>query len=358
MAVGRVDGIVLAGIYAGVPGQIVENASLTDLASAADLQKVIKNIGIERRRVAPIGQCTSDLAYAAARQLLADLGWAPDTIGLLIFVSQTGDHPLPATACLLQERLGLPKSCAAFDINLGCSGYVYGLWIASQLMKSLGGTRALLLVGDTITHTTAPNDKSVRFLFGDAATASALENRPGAPAMTFVLGTDGTGAPHLIIPAGGAGNRTDAGSQKPGAANESGRSPANLFMDGPQVFNFTLREVPALLSETLDAAGWSQESVDHFVLHQANGYLLDYLAKRTKLPKDRMVVALQDFGNTSSASIPLAISAKLGEALRDRPARLLLAGFGVGWSWGGAAIETSAGLLSKIIDVEMASQGT
>ncbi len=351
MAVGRVSGVAVAGIYACVPAQVVDNASMTALASPAELQKVIKGIGIERRRVVSEGQCTSDLAQVAAEQLLADLGWPSESVNLIVFVSQTGDYRLPATACVLQERLGLSKGCAAFDLNLGCSGYVYGLWVASQLLNSLGGARALLLVGDTSTSLLAPEDRSVQFLFGDAATATALERRSDAGETTFVLGTDGSGASHLIVPGGGARNKLDnqSLSRQPGRDGHP-RAAVNLFMDGPQVFNFTLREVPGLISALLAEAKWSMEQVDKFVFHQANGYLLDYLRKRTKIPAEQMVLALKDYGNTSSASIPLAIADRLAGDFAAGPTRLLLAGFGVGWSWAAAAITIAQGTPTRVIE--------
>jgi 3-oxoacyl-[acyl-carrier-protein] synthase-3 len=353
MAVARVSGIGIAGVYAGVPTGIVENSSMTDLATPAELQKVIKGVGVERRRVAPEGLCTSDLAHAAAIELMADLGWAREDIDLLVFVSQSGDYVLPATACLLQNRLGLPKSCAAFDLGLGCSGYVYGLWVTSQLLGSLGGKKALLLVGDTSTWSLAPNDRAVQFLFGDAATATAIERRPDAPDMTFVLGTDGGGGDHLIIPGGGKRSAlTKASFDRQTGADGVTRGPMDLFMDGPQVFNFTLREVPALIAQTLVSANWTLDSVSKFVFHQANVYLIDYLAKRSKLPADRVVKALQNYGNTSSASIPLAIADKLGDQLAREDSNLLLAGFGVGWSWGGAAISLAKGTKARVIEVD------
>jgi 3-oxoacyl-[acyl-carrier-protein] synthase-3 len=299
------------------------------------------------------------LAQASADYLLKDLAWPRDSIDLLIFISQTPDYPFPATACVLQEKLGLRKTCAAFDINLGCSGYVYGLWIASQLLSSLGGSRALLLVGDVGTPNLAPEDRSVQFIFGDAAAVTALERRPDAPDMTFVLGTDGTGASHLIIPGGGGRNKLNGTSfsREPGRDGVP-RAVDELFMDGPQVFNFTIREVPGLLAQTLDAASWSFASVDKFVFHQANGYLLNYLRKRIEIPADRMVVALKEYGNTSSASIPLAIADKLENDFEQNSVRLLLAGFGVGWSWAGATVVVSKGTPTRVIQIPSVATAT
>ncbi|MBS0524218.1 MAG: ketoacyl-ACP synthase III [Proteobacteria bacterium] len=351
MAIARVSGINVAGIYGAVPTQVVENASMTSLAPPEELKKLVKSIGIERRHVVQEGQCTSDLAADAAQALLADLGWPADSIDLLIFVSQTGDYQLPATACLLQDRLGLPKSCASFDIGLGCSGYVYGLWVACNLLRSLAGSRALLLVGDTSTSILAPADRTVQFLFGDAASATAIERKADAEDMTFVLGTDGSGAKHLIVPGGAGRDRRGATADEQASRGDGGRGPRDLFMDGPQVFNFTLREVPALVNSVIQEAGLNMESIDKFVFHQANEYLLDYLSRRAKLPADRMVKILRNYGNTSSASIPLAIADALGPDLEAGSVRTLLAGFGVGWSWGSAVVNLAEGTLTRVLEV-------
>jgi len=325
MPIARIPNIRLRGIVSALPEGREDLAGLAARFGEDQARRLAAATGISARHLAADGQCTSDLAVPAAERLLDRLGWSRDSVDVLIFVTQTPDHPLPATACLAQNRLGLSRRCAAFDLSLGCSGYVYGLWTAASLLNGLGGGRALLLAGDTTSRLLDAGDRSVAPLFGDAATASALEVEPGAPPLTFDLGTDGAGAPYLIVPGGGMRDP------------DGGR----LFMDGTQVFAFTLREVPNAVARTLAAAGWTAGDVDRFVLHQANEMMIRRLGQKIGAGADRLVVALAGHGNTSSASIPLAMTEALATELTARPLRLLLSGFGVGWSWATAAMETA-----------------
>ena len=272
-------------------------------------------------------------------RLLEELGWARDSIDGLIFVSQSPDYELPATACTLQARLGLPDRCAAFDVNLGCSGFVYGLWLGSQIVGGGGVKRLLLLAGDVSTRRLAPRDKSVRPLFGDAGTATAIELSPGAPPMTFELGTDGTGYGSIIIPASGFRQPRNA-ETKTLVAGADGieRSAENIYINGAEVFNFTIKRIPPLVEALVAAAGKSRDQYDHFVFHQANAFMLQHLAKRLKIPAEKFVLAMESVGNTSSASIPLAITMALRESLAEKPRELVLAGFGVGLSWAAASL--------------------
>jgi 3-oxoacyl-[acyl-carrier-protein] synthase-3 len=243
--------------------------------------------------------------------------------------------------------LGLPKSCAAFDVALGCSGYVYGLWIASSLMLA-GCRRVLLLAGESTTRIISPLDRAAVPLFGDAGTATALEREEGH-VMHFDLGTDGAGFEHLIIPAGG--HRTPRSSQTAVSTPREGgnvRSDEDLYMNGPEVFSFTLREVPPLLDRILARAGWTKEQVDFFVMHQANKWMLDQLGKRLGIPAASLPIALEGFGNTVSASIPLAITHSIRPVIGEKTRRLVLAGFGVGLSWGAAALEVGPIVLPEL----------
>jgi len=328
MVASVIKGVRLAGIVSCVPERRETVADLAVRFGEDAAQRIAKATGIEARHVVPPHQCTSDLAEAAARCLLDRLGWAAEDVALLILVSQTHDHILPGTGLLLHQRLGLSKGAAVFDMGLGCSGYVYGLWTAAALLKASGGRRALLLAGDTTSRVLDPADRAVAPLFGDAATATALELDDAAEPMAFALGSDGAGAPYLMVP-GGALRRPD--------------EPAHLFMDGTQVFAFTLREVPGNIRAALDLAGWSMAEVDRVVLHQANAQMIRHLAQKIGATPEQAVLALAGHGNTSSASIPLALTEALGDEFTRRSYRLLLSGFGVGWSWGSAAL--SAGPL-------------
>ncbi|HLQ46252.1 MAG TPA: 3-oxoacyl-[acyl-carrier-protein] synthase III C-terminal domain-containing protein, partial [Planctomycetaceae bacterium] len=227
----------------------------------------------------------------------------------------------------------------AFDINLGCSAYPYGLWLMSQLISAGQMRRGLLLVGDTLSRKVSPQDSATAYLFGDSGTATAIEFDPAAPEMNFVLGTDGRGASHLIVPAGEYRQPRDAlSSQRTTRADGGLRSDEDLSMNGPEVFAFTLREVPTLAQQTLSAAGWTLDGVDAVVMHQANTFMLTHLAKRLKLPKEKMPLSLREFGNTSCSSIPVTMAACLNDALTASPQKLMLLGFGVGFSWAGAAL--------------------
>ena len=339
MASCMIPNVRLAGIACAVPDNV---RSLDDDVLAfgeADALKISSSTGVKQRYVVPPGVCTSDLCFTSAKQILEGLNWAPDTVDVLIFVSQTPDYVLPATACSLHGRLGLAKRCASFDINLGCSGYVYGLWVAASLLSAGSYSRALLLVGDTISRLASPQDRSVAPLFGDAGTATAIERTASAPPMYFELGTDGAGQNHLIVPAGGF--------RKPHCAEtavclerEGGnvRSEEHLYMNGPEIFAFTLREVQPLVQSTLAAADWKVEDIDAFVFHQANQFMLSHLSKRMRLPAAKVVLTLGEYGNTSSASIPLAMLHTLRDRAGSETLKLLIAGFGVGFSWGAAAL--------------------
>ncbi len=354
MAEVRWSGVRLAGLWAAVPAHRGTIDEVAERFGASEARKIADNTGVAERRLVAPALCTSDLCFEAAANLLRALDWEPGTVDALIFVSQTPDYTLPATACSLQQRLGLPTDCAAFDVQLGCSAYIYGLWLAGSLLMSGAARRVLLLVGDTMSRLLSPLDRATVPLFGDAGTASALEaSTANGAAWTIVLGTDGRGAGHLIVPGGRFRTPTSQATRER-TEREAGniRSDEDLFMNGAEVFAFTLREVPRLVKGVLAASGRSPADVDHFVFHQANEFMLRTLAKKIGLPGDRVVLGLKRFGNTSSASIPLAMVSELEARLVTGPATLLLAGFGVGWSWGAAVIETPALASVGLTEVE------
>jgi 3-oxoacyl-[acyl-carrier-protein] synthase-3 len=352
MAAVTTTGTRIAGICSAVPETSFGMDQMQKAFGDTEAARVAKSTGVYARRKGSAGVCASDLCCAAAIRLLRGLNWDPATVQALVFISQTPDFRLPATACLLQHRLGLSKKCIAFDVNLGCSGYIYGIWMASQFMKASGLTRILLLVGDTITRYVDQNDRSTAPIFGDAGTATALESDIESK-MSFVLGTDGSGGQNLIIPAGASRTALATGaSSQPEAPHIDPISSNHLQMNGTEVFSFTIREVPPMLEDILKEAGWSWENVDHFIFHQANRFILDYLAKKSGIPTAKIPLSLADFGNTSSASIPLTISACLRDRLGStEPRKLILAGFGVGWSWGACAMETRGVILPPIIEI-------
>lgn len=336
MAQARINGIALRGIVSALPAGVEDVTHLAIRFGTDQAERIAAATGIRRRHIAAPGQCMSDLALPAAQELLSDLQWDSGSVDVMICVTQTPDYPLPATACLLQQRLGLGKQCAAFDVGLGCSGYVYGLWLAASLLSGMGQGRALLVAGDTTSRTMDPDDRSVAPLFGDAATVTALEWDAEAGCLSVDTGTDGAGAPYLIQPGGGT------------------RQPDGplLFMDGTQVFAFTLREVPKAIATTLALADTDITEIDYVVLHQANEMMLRRLGTKIGAREDQLVLALAERGNTSSATIPLAITDALRVPMMTGKQTLLLCGFGVGWSWGTAIWSTGPARTCRTIQVD------
>lgn len=319
-----VPGVALRGVACALPERCVENGEFVERLGEKPVADVTALTGVATRYWAAPSQTASDLCFTAADRVLANLDWQRDSIDALIFVSQTPDQRMPATACILHGKLGLAQRCQAFDVNLGCSGYVCGLWLAAGLI-SAGCRRVLMLSGDTSSRLIDPGDRSTALLFGDAGSASALERDDAARDVHFVLGSDGAGAPHITIAGGGYRPEPDGVS-----AGDC------LQMDGAAVFGFTLTVVPAMIREVLENAGRTVSDIDFFALHQANRFILRHIAKKLAIPADRLPINIERFGNTSSASIPLVLCTDLAPRLTADPADIVLGGFGVGLSWGAA----------------------
>jgi 3-oxoacyl-[acyl-carrier-protein] synthase-3 len=294
------------------------------------MKLISSKTGIERRHIAASGECASDLAESAARKLFDEHDVDPESIDFLLLCTQTPDYPLPTTACLLQERLGLPTSVGALDFNLGCSGFVYGLALADGLIRSAAARRVMLITAETYSKYIHPADRSLRTIFGDGAVATLIEASQRPSLSAFQFGTDGSGADTLLVTKGGLRPPEDA--LKP---RHRHRWPSDLYMDGPSLINFSVGEVPKLVEDVLHAADLPFEEIDLFILHQATYKMLAQLRERLGLDEDRMPILLRDYGNTVSSTIPLVIDAlrKRGRLLAD--ARNMLIGFGVGWSWAG-----------------------
>ncbi len=353
MAGGKVENAAIAGIACAVPKSLKTVAHEQKVFGEKEANRIAKNVGVFQRRVATDGICTSDLCYSAAEKLLENLSWDRHSIDLLVFVSVTPDYVAPATACTLQHRLKLAKHCAAFDITHACTGYIYGLWTVAHLLSPGTLKRALLLVGDTVTRLVSPGDRSVASIFGDAGSATAMEWDNSAPPMFFELGTDGGGAQHLMVKAGAFRHPATAATRIR-TEREGGnvRSDEDLFMSGTDIFAFTLREVPPLTQKVLEHAGWDLTDVDAVVMHQANLFIINYLAKTMKIPKEKVIEDLADYGNTSAASIPMVLAGKLAERLASSYQRLVLLGFGTGLSWGGVAMTCRPVVVPAITEVE------
>ena len=322
-----VTGARIAGIVACVPPKVVANDAFAERFGDR-VGDVTKMTGVLERRWVDEGTTASDLCCAAGERLLEGLGWKPDSVDALIFVSQTPDFRLPATATLLQARLELSPGVIAFDVNLGCSAYPYALWLATMMVNSGAARRVLLAVGDTSSRVVDPTDRATAMLFGDAGTMTAVERGNGDERASFILGSDGRGARNLIIPKGAF--RTEGWSTP--------NDPHKLFMDGGEIFTFTLKAVPRLVAETLVLAGLDAANFDGFLFHQANTFMIRHLIKKSKLPPEKVPINIGRFGNTSSATIPLLAADMLASDLRTRQMQLGLFGFGVGYSWASASI--------------------
>ncbi len=323
-----------------------------DYISPSEQELFIKTTGIERRRVAGKETC-SDLCFQAASEILRDMDNSEE-IDVLLFVSQSPDYILPATAVLLQERLGLSKQCLAFDINLGCSGYVYGLSVIGALLQNGHLKKGLLLVGDKSTISTAYTDKSTFPLFGDAGTATLLSFDPTAKPMHFSLSSDGSGKDAIIIEHGHS-RHPYSGNSSEFIHYEGGisRTKCHLALDGMSVFNFALREVAPQIKTLLGQLNKTVEEVDYFVLHQANKLMNESVRKKLQIPSEKCPYSIQHFGNTSSASIPLTICYQLNEIIASQPLKLIFCGFGVGFSWATVYLETTP-IITKLIEYESA----
>ena len=343
------ENISIKGIVSCFPKTRVENSALYETFGESEVKKISKMTGIQSRPVTDDKTCTSDLCYCAANELLDSLKIDPTSIDALIFVSQTPDYILPPTSHVLQDRLGLSTDAAVFDVNLGCSGYTYGLWLASSLLQGQID-RVLLLVGDTCSKFTSDQDRSAFPLFGDAGTATIVEKDDSAGSAHFVMGSDGAGAENLIIKAGGFRDpRRGQTLERTEGADGNFRRDDELFMNGQEVFTFTLKRVSPLVSELLEYSKSQVENVDHFVFHQANEFMLKHLAKKSGIPEEKMPLTMENFGNTSSASIPLTICQKLKDQLAtNQTPKLAMFGFGVGLSWGAAMIQSPISVIDSI----------
>jgi 3-oxoacyl-[acyl-carrier-protein] synthase III len=318
-----------------LPDAVLTNAALAETFPEWPAARIEEKTGIVERRIAGPEEFGSDLACAAATRLFDETAITRADIDYLILCTQSPDYLLPTTACLVQHRLGLKVTTGAIDINLGCSGFVYGLGLAKGLIESDQATNVLLLTADTYSKYLHPQDKSVRTLFGDAGAATVVRagiaSDDGPPIGPFVFGTDGSGSESLIVRAGGA--------RQPGGRGEND---SYLRMNGPDVYAFTLGAVPDCVKKLLDKAGLGMAEVDLFVFHQANQYMLEQLRRKIGIPPDRFLIAMSHCGNTVSSSIPIALRSAEAANRLSGGQRVMLVGFGVGLSWGAVLLRWPA----------------
>lgn len=348
----QLSGVAIRAVAAAVPTAVATTAEYAFL-SASERARLAKATGIEARRISPPAQCASDLCAAAAERVIQHLQWTRDSIGALILITQTADQPIPATAIVLQHKLGLSERCVAFDINLGCSGYPFGLAVLGSMMHTLGIDRALLLMGDVSSRVCAPEDKSTWPLFGDAGSATALERDPQSAAMHFDLRSDGAGKDAIIVPSGGLASRRPVVEDmvtEQAAADGFVRRSDNLSLRGADVFSFAISQVPRSIARAMAASGDTVGDVDYLVLHQANKMINDTITRKTGFAPHQALSSLAAYGNTSSASIPLTLCAHAGQF--GVTTRLALCGFGVGLSWGTAIASLPAGAVLPVVETD------
>jgi 3-oxoacyl-[acyl-carrier-protein] synthase-3 len=329
----QVSGAAIVGVVSCLPARKVSNTYFDNEFGADAVKDVVKMIGVESRYWTDESTSTKDLCAKAGEHLLQHLDWEAASVDALIFVSQTPDFRLPASACALQADLKLSPACIAFDINLGCSGYPYALWLGMTMVQTGAARRVLLAVGDTISKIVDPKDRSTALLFGDAGTVTAIEASAEQSA-SFVMGTDGRGAKNLIVPRGGFKDYSLCGDER---LND--KAADCLYMDGGEIFNFTLKAVPALVNETILSSGLTLDEHDAFLFHQANMFMLKHLTKKSKLSAEKAPINIDQYGNTSCASIPLLMTTNLKDRLSKESMRLGMFGFGVGYSWAGASLD-------------------
>jgi 3-oxoacyl-[acyl-carrier-protein] synthase-3 len=317
------------------PARVETNAELKAAYPGWDMDLIAEKTGILQRYVAAENETASDLAVEACEKLFAETGIDRASIDFLLYCTQTPDYPLPTTSCLIQQRLGLPTHCGALDFNLGCSGFVYGLGLADGLIQSGSAKRVLLVTAETYSKYIAPDDRSIRTIFSDAAAATLVEVAEQRSLFGFRYGTDGRGADTLLVADGGA--RCEPDRIRP---RHRKRWNSRLYMDGPSLINFTVDAVPRLVAEILASEKFTDDDIHSYLMHQATRKMLEQLQQRMELDEARLPIELAHCGNTVSATLPILIhDLRAGGKLPEQSLNMLV-GFGVGWSWAGCLWRT------------------
>lgn len=330
----------IAAIEYHLPSNRLTNEDLSAIYGAWSPEKIESKTGIVERRISDADECSSDLAEIACRKLFDSGACKPEDIDFLLLCTQSPDFFLPTTACILQNRLGLPVTAGALDFNLGCSGFVYGLGLAKGLIETGQAHRVLLVTAETYSKFIHPGDRSVRSIFGDGAAATLVVASDGStPSIgPFIYGTDGSGARNLIVPVGGMRKKKVTGDTRTVDEFGNERTAENLYMNGAEVFTFTLRAVPEAVRQLLERSRKKLDEFDLVVFHQANHYMLEHLRKRIEIPTERFYVALRKYGNTVSATIPIALKDAVDHGVLTSGMTVMLVGFGVGYSWAATVV--------------------
>lgn len=353
MAIVRFKGVGISALAAAVPSNVIDNYRYDlDIWPEDEVRQVVDKVGVKQRRFADEKTCSSDLCYAAAERLIADNNINREEIDLLVFLSQTPDYRMPATSILLQDRLHLPMSTMAFDIQLGCSGFLSALTIVYSMMQNQGFRKALLLDGETRSKVYSRRDRREAFIFGDAGVAALIERNEKFGESSFSINSDGSRGELIMIPGGGYRNMSSAATLEEKVVDEYGniRSDEHGHMNGADVFGFVIDEVPKDIKKLLSATNIDVQTLDYYVFHQANAFINNHIAKKLKLSPEKIPWTIQKYGNTSSVSVPLTIVSELKDKLQGEK-RLLLSAFGVGMAWGTAIVPFVDTKISDIAEI-------
>ncbi len=330
----------LAAVEFHLPKVVVGNEEIALLSPNWNPQKILDKTGIAERHVADINELSSDLAFHAAEKLFANGACTREEIDFVLFCTQSPDYLLPTTACLLQDRLKLRTGIGALDFNLGCSGYIYGLGLAQGLIETGQAKNVLFLTGDTYTKFLRHDDIGVRSLFGDAGSATLIRGVESESPLIgpYCYGTDGQGAANLMLKRHSLRHSNISSKPLSEGAEVSGDTDQYLFMNGPEIFSFAIDAVPKAVNELLNRSQLQLADIDLFVFHQANEFMLNRLQAKLQIPADRFVIAMKGYGNTVSSTIPIALNVVLTEGRLKPGMRIMLVGFGVGYSWGATLV--------------------
>lgn len=320
-----------------LPEKVLTNEMIAQEFPEWTVEKIDKKIGIKQRHVTVEGETASDLAIGAAEKLFANIGYDRSQIDYLIFVTQSPDYHLPTTACTIQTRLGLSKRITAIDVNLGCNGFVAGLSLAKAVIMAGQAKNVLLMTGETYSKYMHERDKSNRTIFGDGAAATLVSTEGIAEVGEFVIGTDGTGAENLIVKTGGARHPQPAEDLK---FDDFGnpRSSDNLYMDGPAILNYSLDSIPQLVADVLEKNNVTMEDIDLHVYHQANTFLANLERRKLRIPEEKYYCNIENFGNTVSSTIPIALCEAMKEGRINKGTKVLSVAQGLGYTWGGMVL--------------------
>lgn len=319
-----------------LPDKIVNNEDLVEEFPEWSIDKIASKVGIHQRHIVTNNETATDLAIRAAEKMFEEDSVKKDDIDFILFCTQSPDYILPTSACIIQKELKLNKSCGALDFNLGCSGYIYGLSLAKGLICGGIAKNVLLLTAETYSKHIHPKDKGNRTIFGDAASATVVSSVGDAEILNFSLGTDGNGANNLIVKSRGC-RYPELFNDLSFDENNNPISSDYLYMNGSEIFNFTIDVVPSIVDDLLKVNDLNQDDISLYVFHQANKYMLNFLRKKIKIKEERFYYCIEDVGNTVSSTIPIAlVHAKEENLLKNYVA---LAGFGVGYSWGGVILK-------------------